>query len=783
MKLEQFFLMITFGLILNFSVSFTTEEMKFRHRKSKSHKTHLKKNKVDKQTPQTVNQNSDLAKDSNILDMVPDSEASIVDLKLGPGPLHYKGWTKFFKYSSDENLGNKPSSFFKNMEFYTQNRTYPETDFNQKEAGEYKYIPNESFFYIMVFYDSVNILNSKLDKYQKTFDSLFIDLIAPQVEDKNFIGGITDFGSFSEGFCLKVQTSKILLTEIPSADTPLTSWIFCTETAKEKANLMTTLRKIKIRRQRDQGIVINNAVPQPENQLSDLVSGETPKMKDDSGSLSVSFNSTTGGVKDGYWITLQTWTQCSLKCGGGVSTQQRMCVPPKDGGKPCDGPSILTKPCNMQPCPQVKQLQTVKRNSTVIPKPIVKVMPFSDRPQRYSKCIIKESDLMYTKIFQEKVNNVENVQIPVRVVMNNRTISVFGSSDYESVIVSFELQETSIAPSKPHPNCFILAQGDITDQNIRQAELCPFGMDGGEKLFQSWMYDFNLFKYQCKTDKETIELDNAEARALNDKMQKKVGQAKIDIVDERSNLLQEKVHLNDEKNINQQLMKTNVMAMTAIQKEVTLEDMVKQEEAERESQEETELLDNINEEKEKKECLLKKIEEKEKEDQYNLKAQEAAVEMQNIRANAEKQLKIKRSELKSAILQMRKKAERKKAQLSSELQAVRIQMSKYMGKIYKDGDQSKCVEALKNTDNRLTYCGVNFPDDYVKFDTCKTEDDFCSFCCETEFGDMHMDKRQTCYDSLCFKPVTQNNDGKWIWVSDHNGPVVDPNIKQQLNSS
>lgn len=49
-------------------------------------------------------------------------------------------------------------------------------------------------------------------------------------------------------------------------------------------------------------------------------------------------------------MTLQDWTQCTLVCGGGTQTMQRMCIPPMNGGKSCEGEAILTKKCNTKPC-------------------------------------------------------------------------------------------------------------------------------------------------------------------------------------------------------------------------------------------------------------------------------------------------------------------------------------------------------------------------------------------------------------------------------------------------
>lgn len=63
-------------------------------------------------------------------------------------------------------------------------------------------------------------------------------------------------------------------------------------------------------------------------------------------------------VRDGNWIILQNWTQCSLLCGGGKSYLHRMCIPPKAGGKPCKGNAVLIRECNKQICPTVRNYST-----------------------------------------------------------------------------------------------------------------------------------------------------------------------------------------------------------------------------------------------------------------------------------------------------------------------------------------------------------------------------------------------------------------------------------------
>lgn len=211
-------------------LAYVSPETTEKHRLRKKNSKLLNKKKKDPGFT-SYNQQSDLAQNTNILDMVPDPDPSTIDLNIGPGPIHFKSWVKYFKFSADEDQGNKPRAFFKNLEFYQQSRKYPDADLNQKIEGQYKYIKNEMFFYMIVFYDRINILNSRIDKFQQTFESLPIDFITPVIEEKDFQGGITDFGAFAEGFCFKVNSAKKMLTQVPNGDTQISSWIICTETA------------------------------------------------------------------------------------------------------------------------------------------------------------------------------------------------------------------------------------------------------------------------------------------------------------------------------------------------------------------------------------------------------------------------------------------------------------------------------------------------------------------------------------------------------------------------
>lgn len=342
-------------------------------------------------------------------------------------------------------------------------------------------------------------------------------------EDDEKIGGITDFGDFSEGYCAKAITreaGKIV-------------WILCFEDNAKKRNFINILRSLKIDEQHEDGVLAikHNHSSGKKDTIQELLNQGKPEDKtknqpklsrDKNGNLVVGFNATESQlVTDGYWIVLQDWTQCSLKCGGGTSTLQRMCVPPKNGGKDCVGNRILTKPCNTQPCPDVFKTDGLKNNQTTYNKAIIKSMPFSNRPQRYVKCKIKESDLMLFQnvsdpnfkknpiVSNQNMNGANSISIPMRAIMNNSTFTLYTGEETETLYMSFNLVQSRFIRST-QKECF-----EIYESSKKYATLCPFGCDNSDKALEEWDYDFNLFKFQCNYRRP---IDDDIQKKLNDKI-------------------------------------------------------------------------------------------------------------------------------------------------------------------------------------------------------------------------------------------------------------------------
>jgi len=174
----------------------------------------------------------------------------------------------------------------------------------------------------------------------------------------------------------------------------------------------------------------------------------------------------------------------------------------------------------------------------------------------------------------------------------------------------------------------------------------------------------------------------------------------------------------------------------------------------------------LKKEKEKKDNLQRAVQEKEMEDQYNIKVRSAEDQIDKIKELAQKQVYVRRNKLKNKLLKMRKMSERKQADLQQKLKDVKLSMAQEMTNMYKLGDQNKCIQ--KDDKGREAYCSNNFVDNYNKYDLCKSEDNFfCYVCCENEFGEMQMKRRESCVKNLCEKEDTEEGDasGNWVWMS------------------
>jgi hypothetical protein len=513
-------------------------------------------------------------------------------------------------------------------------------------------------------------------------------------------------------------------------------WVICLDTEKEKSQLMSTIVNLKLKLQHSQGIYLE-------------VQNGKPKQQGQAGSLNEMTSAhhfgpnSTNSTLDGYWVLLQDWTQCTLKCGGGQQFQQLMCVPPKEGGKPCQGTAIRTRPCNTQACPQVQTLQKAVSplapgkadNSTLAP--IIKMMAVSKRPQRYEKCLIKETDVLMEKDDLSTQNMPIKPRVPVRLVMNDKTISAYVDDTLNNRAITFLLDESAFIRINGEKRCFKLKN------NLKFALFCQLDSQSADFL-EEWDYDFNLFKNQCRKKRSKSDKILPEQKKLEAEFKNKVDQVKADIVMEIAQKNKKIVEENEEIKLTKKVQQVQSTSMMALQKETKLEELLEREEEAKEDSETKELETLIDQEKKKEECLNKALKEKELENQMNLAKSHAEDAIKNIQEKTKKDIAIKRLEIKKKIAEMRKKQDRKKASLRSQIMTIRTTIATKLNEYSKNGNPDTCIN--NSTDaQRESYCGTHFAANYVKFQDCMLSDSFCYVCCENEFGDFHVLERDKCY--------------------------------------
>ena len=665
-------------------------------------------------------------------------------MKLPEASVYWKGWVKYFHYNNGTHY-ERPTAFFQNNAYFAQRipmRFKDKTD----QYGTLR-IPNRSAFFLVLYKQSLSIFSSRYNTNSKVYDTLKVDHINLVPEDKNLQGGIKDLGNFDEGKCIELEVSiprqfHINFTPINNYNGRKQMWIICSEKAKDKNNLLTTLLKLKLKSQRKHGAVMTvDSIKNRKKGKKTLGSVLPKKPKKDPLAKPV----------DGYWIMLQDWTDCTLKCGGGKSYQQFMCVPPKNGGKKCKGQSIKSRSCNTQKCPHVGSVLKMRllnlakqEKKSAVPTPI-KVAPISNRPQRYSKCIIKETDAFWTQ-YNEATR--ETKKQPVRILMNNKTLSIFADDDYENKIYTYNIDTSSIYTSKEF--CCVKFQ-----DTFKQFKLCGFPANCGTRLnnkwANQWVTHFNFFKRECKTGfKEQGILSDDDEKSLDNAFSKSMGDASADLkeelIAEKQKLILKNVRKAEKNKLERKVAQTENLGFKVLTKEADLENLISKEEKDKEAKDMKTMIDKIKKEKRKRKCLKKTLNQRKKDTEILLERRQGEQEIDEIRKEVKLEVEMKRNQMKRQIEQLRKRARIRKAALQTQLNKIKSQMAKDILMANRDGDMELCRKGKDSLNSRDAYCNANFIDDYIKNFDCKKEENFCYNCCEHEYGDNFLDKRDVCYD-------------------------------------
>lgn len=589
-------------------------------------------------------------------------------------------------------------------------------------------------------------MESRLQGMTSYIDVLNIELIERIPDDDFFKGGIKNYGLVKEGYCFKVTTyvpndyftMTLLQPDAKEINSVKESWIICLESKELKDKMMLWLIKLKLNLQNKVGYHLYS--------------------KQQGNSSKTNLNNISDTKIDGHWEIIKNWGECSVVCGGGLQHQQLICVPPKNGGKPCLGDTMRTRPCNIQPCPS--KIPETQKNTINVNTPVVKVLPLSNKPLNYELCKIKESDCLMvvkksskddknaynTKI--DLIGNTSNIQIPVRLIMNKNSIIVvdlgklnlYHYSDIDNInksknlptIQSYNINKTDInvldakvISSNNYYNhqCFELisytTKAIFCSLNKSNTENNESNMKLGFSI--SWKKDFQLFKYACNNNKKAseIEIDTSkidlvdsglsekENQELKDLYKSRLNSTRQEIIKLRERNLKQKIEEVERNSLQNKLQKKTLQSLEYYNKEYKYENILQSEEQRKEEEEIAKIKKEIEEENKKKALLLTKIKQKKKDEEADLFKYHITSKFKEIEDETKMKIIQKREELKKKILLMRRRNERRKQMLKNQLKMIRGEITQEIIAVTKKENYSVCVEEKnQNKDFTEKFCTV-----------------------------------------------------------------------------
>jgi hypothetical protein len=88
--------------------------------------------------------------------------------------------------------------------------------------------------------------------------------------------------------------------------------------------------------------------------------------------------------------------------------------------------------------------------------------------------------------------------------------------------------------------------------------------------------------------------------------------------------------------------------------------------------------------------------------------------------------------------------ERKRSQMRQNIMNIRRSSNEESLNKNKIGNEENCILYIGNEIKMRNYCTVSYHNDAESMIECKKNESFCSLCCDYEFGEFHLDKRDQC---------------------------------------
>ncbi|MCQ2816320.1 MAG: hypothetical protein MJ252_03540 [archaeon] len=425
----------------------------------------------------------------------------------------------------------------------------------------------------------------------------------------------------------------------------------------------------------------------------------------------------------------------------------------------CMGDSVRVRACNTQPCPNSEAFADKGNEGGIdYSKITVKTMPISNKPQRYDKCVIMERDALIVQdepIGEKQQRTVEmkkeKNKLPIRLVMNAQTIVAYTDAHYLSPYKTFDLRTTKLFRKQDkaqgvNSQCFILKD---TEKAVK-AEICQLDCTAGVGFVEEWDREIQIFRDACHAPKTMVDVDL--------EFQNKVSELKDQFERKQQKKRKEERANNEIKLLYKKKAQAEVVSLAALDKEKRLEQLLEQEEEQREKNELHELQKQMENEKKKTGCLVETLQDTEMNEKYLVANDAVNEDISKIQNKAQSQLNEMREKAKRKLISKRLIHQRKVEQMKSQIMSIRSEAAVSAKKIGHIGDASNCFIGGPEKEKEIElYCAKAFLDDGDKYVDCKNYDSFCYACCEYEFGEGHTTKRDQCYHTQCEEVIVKES--------------------------
>jgi hypothetical protein len=651
----------------------------------------------------------------------------------------HEGWFSYIKFSKDSET--VPNYLYKNPSFVNQIK-YEDVNSERDKAQD---IPTENMFWMALTTRSLNIFEKKSELRGSTYDYLKISRILPISRDNLEEGAIGKIKNFTVAHCFDTTEETQRPISVPGTnpeERQLIVWRICSEEPDLLNNLRENMIELKFAQQNSRG----EDYATEENIQYDQNNPENPYVRDEEGR---------------YWRIIKDYGECSLLCGGGYKVQQLQCVKNIDGKEiqayGCQGQAFRKKSCNTQPCPTNEELkkkideENQKLNEA---RKSVKFMPITNKPQRYDRCVIMERDALIVVEKEQNYLQLEMIQkgmvdikdrevkkIPIRMVMNSKSIVAYTNGNYASPYKTLDLFSTKMRRSATNANqCFVLEDAKGT-----KAEFCQLDCTkDGASFVQEWSREIGIFQNHCNYERKVdpSELELAE----------KVNDLKDQLLRKRSQEKKEKSIEKEIKKLNIKREEADMIEIMALNKQKKMEDLLLKEEDDREAEEIVQLNVEMNKERKKTGCLIETLQKKQVAEKLQHVANQAKSSIDNKNNETKKKLEQMKKHLEMTIKFKRAMHLRKVKELKSKIQSIRTDTVKNVRDLNHVGNSANCFIPTKEQEALVEiYCTKAYVDSDEKLVDCRNLDTFCYSCCENEFNEAHLTGRDECYHERCMK--------------------------------